>query len=288
MDIKKKFMKTLYTLVFLLLVLTLLSSKGNAQMIISIDEDTYTSSIFKNNNYGGEEFTKVAIVGGVYTYISYLQFDFTDFKGYLLNHDLTLDKFDLCIYPCFCSNSSATNFSLTFIALDKSFDENVINYNSNYRQYWINNKNVTYDVLDSDLGGYVCFDIRNLIINEVDDYLKFVVVTDSNEGEYLMVKTKEYGSNYAYIEAVFERKIMDISAYDLSTLTNVVFLFVLVFAYLGVMILGFTFKNGGFVSFGFFIGIVLGFMLSGFHMFLTLLFFFMNISIMWVFIKKGR
>ena len=73
---------------------------------------------------------------------------------------------------------------------------------------------------------------------------------------------------------------------DYSNLSNVILLFILLFAYLGVMALGFTFKNGGFVSFGFFIGIVLGFMLSGFNVFLTLVFIFMNIVVIWNFIKR--
>jgi hypothetical protein len=74
---------------------------------------------------------------------------------------------------------------------------------------------------------------------------------------------------------------------DFENTASVIFLFIILLLYLGVMALGFAFKNGGFVSFGFFIGIVLGFMVSGYSMFLTLVFFFMNIGIFWAFIKKG-
>lgn len=76
--------------------------------------------------------------------------------------------------------------------------------------------------------------------------------------------------------------------FDLKKQSNVVLLFVMVLLYLGLMSLAFTFRNFGFAGFGFFIGIIIGFMLSGLHIFLTLLFMFINVIIFYTFSKKNK
>jgi hypothetical protein len=76
-----------------------------------------------------------------------------------------------------------------------------------------------------------------------------------------------------------------LGAFDLSIQSNVLLLFVVTFLYLGVLVIGFQFKNFGFISFGFFLGIVLGFMLSSVHIFMTILMFMMNI---FLFLRMGK
>lgn len=67
--------------------------------------------------------------------------------------------------------------------------------------------------------------------------------------------------------------------FDLSELKNIVLLFVIAFLYLGVMAIGMMFKDVMFMSFGFFLGIVLGFMFANLNIYLTFVFFFINIGI---------
>ena len=76
-----------------------------------------------------------------------------------------------------------------------------------------------------------------------------------------------------------EPEIKGFAVLDFNNTANVLFLFVLIFAYVGINVLGFMFRNFGFVSLGFFIGVVIGFILSSFHIFLTLVFLFLSIVI---------
>jgi len=66
-------------------------------------------------------------------------------------------------------------------------------------------------------------------------------------------------------------------AYDLTELTNVVLVVLIGLLWIAVMALGFFFRNFGFASFGFLLGLVLGFMLSGIGIILTLIFWLLNI-----------
>lgn len=72
---------------------------------------------------------------------------------------------------------------------------------------------------------------------------------------------------------------------DLESLSGIFFLFILVFLYLGLLAIGFTFKNVGFISFAFFIGIGIGMILFSFHIFFTILFTMINIG---MFIGYGK
>jgi len=289
-QIIKQIRKVSHIVVFLLLVLTLISAKANAQLIISISDDTYTNQISKNANYGNYEYTQVSYTT-LYNEITYLQFDFRDLKHYLLDSVQEINFIDLCIYPTEFSNPATQGFNITFIALNKPFMENTLTYNFNYRDYWVSSKNFTYNLRADDLNNFVCVDIQDLIVNEVDDDFKVVIVTDSNAGEYLRIRTKEFGSGSAYVNANFIEKLVPISIdkYQIGdSLVNTVFLFVMVFAYLGVNIIGFMFNNFGFASLGFFIGIFIGFMLSSFSIFMTFAFLFLNIAIFYGFSKNKK
>lgn len=76
--------------------------------------------------------------------------------------------------------------------------------------------------------------------------------------------------------------------FDISSVGGMIFLFTLIILYLGLMFLGFTFNNMGFVGFGFLVGIVLGLILAQFHIFLMLLFTLTNIGIIISFARKQR
>lgn len=67
--------------------------------------------------------------------------------------------------------------------------------------------------------------------------------------------------------------------FDLSQLTNVLIFATLIFVWLACLTIGMVFKNFGFASFGFFIGIFNGLILSGVHIVLTLIFLLMNFSL---------
>ena len=144
-----------------------------------------------------------------------------------------------------------------------------------------------------------CWNYSSLTFEEISDLkginVTIVIPNNCYSNSIFRIKSKlNYDTNnsrYYETKIILEMKSLLVNneipfEIDFNSISHVMFLFVLVFTYLGVMMLGFMFKNGGFISFGFFIGIILGFMLSGFHIFLTLLFIFMNISIIWAFIKK--
>jgi len=74
---------------------------------------------------------------------------------------------------------------------------------------------------------------------------------------------------------------------DFTSLTSMVFLFVLIFGYIGINILAFLFRSFAFVSLGFFIGIFIGFMLISFHVILGLAFIFLGLMVVMGF-SRGR
>ena len=148
--------------------------------------------------------------------------------------------------------------------------------------------------------GYENHTLLNLTEGDERDYQSFRFSSGdynfSENSSFIFFADVDGTQDYCYLDDFFFADISLLNngtiagetpfEIDYNNLSSVILLFILLFAYLGVMALGFTFKNGGFVSFGFFIGIVLGFMLSGFNVFLTLVFIFMNIVVIWNFIKR--
>ena len=96
------------------------------------------------------------------------------------------------------------------------------------------------------------------------------------------------GGYNGYKSFIFNVAGNSLFGFNLKNQSNVLLLFVVVLLYLGLMVLAFTFKNFGFAGFGFFIGIIIGLMLSGLHIFLTLLFMFINVIIFYTFAKKNK
>lgn len=99
-----------------------------------------------------------------------------------------------------------------------------------------------------------------------DTFCKVLIIDYANN-------TRQYTLSYSIDQPT---NYMD---FDLTKLTNVMILGILVFAWLGCLVIGMAFKNFGFMSFGFFIGIFLGLVLANIHFILTLVFLFMNIAI---------
>ena len=267
--LKQKFMKTLYTLIFLLLVLTLLSSKGNAQNILAYDG-------FECNGFDCG-----------YGWID--NWNYTD-DCFIINNNTPIGNYHL--------KGNGTDFTLKrVIDLSNITGIIVVNFSAKVKNletpevceynYFdgLNKRNLVKLMASANENEYVNFSF------ELDNYPK------TENSAFTITSNLGVSGNvddYCFIDEIYfielPEEYIEVIPFeiDLTKQSNVIFLFILVFCYLGVMALGFTFKNGGFVSFGFFIGIVLGFMLSAFHIFLTLLFMFMNIIIFYTFVKKGR
>ena len=270
MDIKKKFMKTAYTLIFLLLVLTLISSKSNAQSEIYID-------------IGTPAIDRSGVSATGYTYI--IQENPANSSG-------IITSIEMYAYTDMVDVEIATFYNIEGNIFSTRDTENIGTVVSGSKQ---------------------TFDDLNLSVQE-GDYIGFYTVLGSLEmthvtgsfiiwmkiGDYIPCNSFMFDNSlqgnilslYGFgiipeEEPEPEPEITGFATVDLEKTSNMIFLFILVFCYLGVMALGFAFKNGGFVSFGFFIGIVLGFMFSVFSIFLTLVFLFMNIIIFWTFVKKN-
>ena len=96
------------------------------------------------------------------------------------------------------------------------------------------------------------------------------------------------GAYNGYTSFIFDVAGNGLFGFNLKNQSNVLLLFVIVLLYLGLITLAFTFRNMGFAGFGFFIGIIIGFMLSGLHIFLTLLFMFINVIIFYNFAKGNK
>jgi len=94
------------------------------------------------------------------------------------------------------------------------------------------------------------------------------------------------GTYKGYKSFIFDVAGNGLFGFNLKNQSNVIVLFIMVLLYLGLMLLAFTFRNLGFAGFGFFVGIIIGFMLSGLHIFLTLLFLFINVIIFYTFSKN--
>ena len=121
------------------------------------------------------------------------------------------------------------------------------------------------------------------------NYYNYIVNSSllNQKGEYRNTMNC-IGAYNGYTSFIFSVEGDSLFGFDLKKQSNVILLFVLVLLYLGLMIIGFTFRNFGFAGFGFFIGIIIGFMLSGLHIFLTILFIFINIMIFYGFSKKNK
>ena len=93
------------------------------------------------------------------------------------------------------------------------------------------------------------------------------------------------GAYNGYTSFIFSVAGDSLVGFDLKKQSNVLLLFIMILLYLGLMALSFAFRNGVFASFGFFIGIIVGFMFSGLHIIMTIIFIFINIVIYFKFSK---
>lgn len=89
------------------------------------------------------------------------------------------------------------------------------------------------------------------------------------------------GTRHSFKDGYFEImtdgfKLLD---FDLSNLNNIVLVFILILLWLGLQVIAFYFKNIVFASFGFFIGLIIGFLLSSMGIILLLIFWILNILV---------
>ena len=96
------------------------------------------------------------------------------------------------------------------------------------------------------------------IINTIQETVTFNVIDEVVEEEGVLSKFFEY---------------------ELNSTASVLFVFMLVILYIGLLFLAFNFGNFGLGSMAFFVGMILGFMLYPVGIFITLLFFMLNIVI---------
>lgn len=96
----------------------------------------------------------------------------------------------------------------------------------------------------------------------------------SSIGE-LNCNSKQYTFTYGIIEpfALFGFHL------DFNKISHVLLIFTFIILYLGMMALGYIFKNFGFASFGFILGIVLGLLLIQIHIYMFFLFTLLNIAV---------
>jgi len=273
MDLKKKFKKTLYILVYCLLLLNLV-----------IFVDSHTEIIVYDNFECGDFSCGSGWVGNwSYTGDCEVNDENDPIEAYhLVGSKSVADSSG-------CRAERKVNFS------DYELGENIS------LQFFAKGYNL--EAVDNCLYIYYDGSVNHTLLNLTDgderDYQSFIFSSEdyvySENSSFIFYSKVDGSQDHCYLDnfffgdiSLFEEDIKPPPPFkiDFNNLSNVILLFILLLAYLGLMIIGFMFHNGGFIVFGFFIGVVLGFMLSGFHIFLTLLFIFMNISILWSFIKK--
>lgn len=93
-------------------------------------------------------------------------------------------------------------------------------------------------------------------------------------------------SEFPPINCTYTENIkLDLIHYDLTETTNIMILFVISFLYIGCMGIAFLFKNRGFLSLAYVISLVIGLMLSGIHIAITIGFLILNSLIL---MKSGK
>ena len=112
------------------------------------------------------------------------------------------------------------------------------------------------------------------------NYYSYVVNSSSlnQKGEYRATVNCVGGYN-GYTSFVFSTVGSNLLNFDIKRQSNVILLFVMIFLFIGLEVIAFYFKNFGFASFAFIVGIVVGLLLSGIHIILTILFILLNVLI---------
>ena len=119
----------------------------------------------------------------------------------------------------------------------------------------------------------------DVIVSQEEDRYIIEIANSDNKILFNSIGTLncEYKQTYFHILLEGEPTGINLGAFDLSNINNVILLFLIGFLWVAVITLAFFFKNFGFASLGFFLGLILGFMFSGIHIFLTLLFWLLNV-----------
>ena len=127
-------------------------------------------------------------------------------------------------------------------------------------------------------------DGENLIAGETMtfgvNYYSYLVNNSllNQKGEY-RATVNCIGAYNGYTSFIFTTIGSGLLNFDVKKQSNVILLFVMIFLFIGLELIAFSFKNFGFASFAFIIGIIVGLLLSGIHIILTILFILLNILI---------
>ena len=113
-----------------------------------------------------------------------------------------------------------------------------------------------------------------------DNYYSYIVngTLLNRKGEY-RTTVNCVGAYNGYKSFIFTTVGSNLLNFDIKKQSNVILLFVLIFLFVGLEVIAFSFKNFGFASFGFIVGIVVGLLFSGVHIILTILFILINVLI---------
>lgn len=295
---KKEIFKKIGILFLYFLIVLATLSGALANELVNATQDTFVSVILSNDNFGNLTYVTTKL-DDLYTY---LEFPISQIPKTNETHTVTINEGLVCLWLYYVSTVAGDYTTMYY--LNNTFDESILVYNDNYEQYWMTCFTETlFFARATHQFTRVCFNMTDALEyahSEDLDYIDFVLKSDADLANYFEYDSKEniipaqhpyFSYNYIITEDGIEPEEPEpklFSPIDFNNTSNVIFLFVLVFAFLGTMTLGFMFKNFGFVSLGFFIGIVVGFMLSGFHIFLTLCFIFLDISIFINFAKQNK
>lgn len=167
---------------------------------------------------------------------------------------------------------------------------------------FIYTQNVTYDynATDIDVNQDIEYFLNSSGLVDIDNTTGIInwSTSVSDIGTYVLLLNATDG--YVWINATINLEITNttpivtpvthpiLSEYDLSTLQNVFVLFLLVFVWLGMLIIGTVFNNFVFAGSGLIIGMVVGFMFASVHIIFTIVLVLVNAFSMFVMFNRGK
>jgi len=160
-------------------------------------------------------------------------------------------------------------------------------------------KNIIYRENSDYTAHFVCpasskwVDFENININKFDvvkesddSYIVTLYLQPLEDLEFSSIGGLNIVQRTIFFEVEEESISVGLFNFNFNNVANVLLLFSLIILYIGVMSIGMFFRNIGFTSLGFFIGIVIGIILGSVHIILSLIMLFINIIIFYNLAKK--
>lgn len=230
---------------------------------VNINVSLYNSShiLFSNNSLTGnvQGIFNVTDVGEGFYYAGYECYDIVGNKAY----EIETVEFSSSPYPVIQLIDPSNN---TVFTADPENLPYFINFTFNVSQdtncslYLNSIYNGSIDSINNTLSVF-----ENRGYGNETDVQWYVKCQNSFSG---ISKTRYFSIRFPEVTKEF--------AIPLDSLQNTFILFILAILYIGVMVIAFAFKNFGFGSLGFFLGIILGFVLGQIHIILAFVFIFIN------------